>query len=55
MSKTVILVAYLGLVNEGRAFFHLPGPSYSPIILTREQYDELDSPQTIEVAIRKAT
>lgn len=54
-NKTVILTAVVGLVSEGRAFFHPPGPSYSPLILTREQYDELDSPRTIEVAIRKAT
>lgn len=54
-AETVILTAVVGLVNEGRAFFHPPGPNYTPLILTREQYDKLDSPRTIEVAIRKAT
>jgi hypothetical protein len=50
---TIIKVYKKGLDRGPRVYFHADGP-YAPIILTRVEFEQLDKPAKLEVALRKA-
>jgi hypothetical protein len=51
---SIIKVYHKGLDKGPRVFFHGADGLYAPIILTRVEFEQLDKPEKLEVAIRKA-